>query len=163
LPNSPPPPLRLTGIRFLTRCLPLLSFSLRPDRRPLAPELGATTSMPGATPSSLLRSGIKIHGCTFPTAGATPPLLSVPTDAAVPSPPLRASLIGICRALSIYQGLVRLELDCLGTVNALKASSPDITSSCFVIEEVKRILSLFQGSRVSFCHRSANEVAHVLS
>jgi hypothetical protein len=65
-------------------------------------------------------------------------------------------------ALSVYQGPVCLESNWLGTVNALKASSPDISSSSFVIEEVKRILSLFQNSRVSFCHRSANEVAHVL-
>jgi hypothetical protein len=45
--------------------------------------------------------------------------------------------------LSVFQGLMCLESDNLGTINALKASSPNFSSNCFVIEEAKRILSMF--------------------
>jgi len=54
-----------------------------------------------------------------------------------------AALVGICRTLSIYKGSIWLESDCLATVQALNDSTPNRSTSCFIIEEAKKMLQNF--------------------
>ena len=71
-----------------------------------------------------------------------------------------AALVGIRRTLSVYKGSIWLESNCLATVQALNDSTTNRSTSCFIIEEAKKMLQIFQRFKVSRCNQSANGVAH---
>jgi len=73
-----------------------------------------------------------------------------------------ATWVGLKHTLASWKGLLWLESDCFATVCFLKDPCRNLSVICHIIEEAKEVLKRFQEFRVSKCHGSTNEAAHML-